>query len=697
MQINFQFGLVTRRMKDIKKLYRFRKTLVFLLVSCILINNVLPSFGQSGISSIGSFFNKKKQNDEKSDISYDKAVTIKEVLIEGNRLVSKEHILETIDSKAGTKFDKDKVLSDLEAIDRLGYFVRDSIQANPESTEDGILLKIRIEENNPIARVEVLGNQVVSTDELLIIVQDLIGKPESLTKISKILDEIEKKYQQSGYVLARITDIALAPDGTLTIRIDEGLIDKVVLKGNTKTKEKYIKRFIPNLQSNEPYNEILLVQDFRALQGTGLFEDIKRTVTPSKENLGKYDLNVEIVEKRNSSFGFGGGLNTLNGVFANFGFNNNNLFGEGKKFSFNSQLGTGILANALVDQRFLSNRKTMQVEARYSDPNFLDTKNSVSFFTHGYTFNSYLVDLAQERNFGIGASFMRPLGMNYSGGFDLIGESVEMKDYGSKAVDFLTDQLATIDNGKLLGDSITEKTAFQPGQSISKHEDAIKRDAANELAYKLRDEQLKAGNFIQINPTLVFDTRDNPMNPRSGWNNRVNVGHAVGIGNDSFSKLGIDLRKYIPVGEKTTLAFNLQGASSLFGDIPMYNQFKAGGYYGIRGYRPFSDLGIGSRSLLASAEFRTPLLNTIPGIQNTPVGKDLRLVFFGDFGYVGGNHIINRAFNRLDSAASAGIGFRANVPFLGSIRVDYGIPFIKSLWNNKNIFGRFNFGLGERF
>ena len=284
-----------------------------------------------------------------------------------------------------------------------------------------MLLKIRIEENNPITNVQILGNQLIPTDDLLIVVQGLIGKPESITRISKVLDFIEKKYHESGYLLARITDIAIDPDGTLTIKLDEGVIDKVVIKGNAKTKERYIKRFIPNLASGEPYNELLLVQDFRSLNGTGLFDDIKRTLTPSETSPGKYNLNIDVVEKRSSSFGFGGGVNTLNGVFANFGFNNNNLFGEGKNFSFNSQLGTGLLANSLVNQRFLAKRKTGQIEARYSDPNFLGTKNSVSFFTHGYTFNSYLIDLAQERNLAVGASLMRPLGMNLFGGFDLLG------------------------------------------------------------------------------------------------------------------------------------------------------------------------------------------------------------------------------------------------------------------------------------
>ena len=680
---------------NFKNFLKLRVRITFLCVSSLLLNLILPAYSQSGISNIGSFFNKQKQVDSAEQSSLDKAI-IKEVLIDGNRLVPEEQILNAINSKVGTKFSRDKVLSDLQAIDSLGYFVHDSIQANPEQVESGILLKIRIEENNPITNVQVLGNSVIGTDELLFVVQDLIGKPESIKKISQVLDQIEKKYQERGYVLARVTDIGLDPDGTLTIKLNEGIINKVVIKGNTKTKEKYIKRLIPNLTSGEPYNEILLVQDFRALQGTGFFEDIQRTLGPSKEDLDKYDLSIEVKEKRTTSFGFGGGVNTVNGAFANFGFNNSNLFGEGKSASFNTQYGTGILANTLINQRFLSHRKTMQVEAKYTDPNFLDTKNSVTFFTHGYTFNSYLVDLAQERNLALGVSINRALGKNYFGGLDLSGESVEMKEFNSSATDFLTKQLINIDSGKLLG-AFTEKSAFKPGQLFDKHEEAIKKQAAQELAKNIRAGQLKAGNYINFGPSIGFDNRDNPLNPRTGWNNRVTFGQAIGIGNDSFTKLGIDLRRFIPIGQKSTLAFNFQGSSSLIGEIPMYNQFKAGGYYGVRGYRSFSDLGVGKRSLLVSAEVRTPLLDTIPGFTNSPIGQNLKLVLFSDAGYVGGNSNVNRLYNRLDTAISAGIGLRANIPILGSIRIDYGLPLIKSLWNYKNILGRFNFGLGERF
>lgn len=644
------------------------------------------------------FSNQDNVNSDELSSEQNRTIKIKDVVIEGNRLVSDDQILKVIKSKAGSIFDREKVLHDLEAISDLGYFVHDSIQANPEPAEGGILIKIRIEEHSPITGVQIIGNKIIDTNALIQVVKDLVGKPENVNKISEAIDTIEKMYQEKGYVLARVKDIALEADGTLTVKIDEGILNNIVIKGNTKTKEKYIKRLISNLEPGEAYNELLLVQDFRSLQNTGFFEDIKREIVPSSDGNEGYDLVVEVKEKRTASFGFGGGVNTVSGAFANLGFNNTNLFGEGKSISLNTQFGTGLLANTFVNQRFLSDQETIQIEARYTDPNFLDTENTISVFTHAYSYNSYLVDLAQERNFGLGASISRklPFGMNYFGNLDLIGESVQMKDYGVSATNFLTEQILNVRDGKYLGE-IVEKNAFKPGQAIDDHVISVKKEIAREVAAKLREKQLEDGKFLHLNPSLTFDTRDNPMSPNSGWYNMVNFGGAVGLGNDSYTKLGIDVRRYVPIGNKVTLAFNVQGSANLIGDIPMYSQFKSGGYYGVRGYRSFSDLGIGTRALFASAEVRTPFLDYFPWLKNNPFAENLRLVFFGDLGYAGGNNTVNRLFNRLTTAASAGIGLRANIPMLGPVRIDYGLPFIKPLWNNKSVLGRFNFGFAERF
>lgn len=624
-------------------------------------------------------------------------ITIKEVSIEGNKLIPPEQILNVIKSRAGTAFDKNKILQDLEAIDNLGYFVRDSIQAFPERAEDGsIILKIRIQENSPIVGVQITGNKFLNTEELLQPSQELVSKPESISKISEVLDKIEAIYQQKGYLLARVSNIEITPDGVLNIEISEGIINTINITGNDKTKEKFIKKLMPNLLPGETYNEILLVQDLRNLQNTGFFEDVKRSVQPSKEDPSKYDLNIELKEKRTASFGFGGGVNTVSGAFGNVGFSNKNLFGEGKEASVNSQIGTGLLSSTLGDDRFLVNKRTHQFEARYTDPFFKDTNTKFSLFANSNAFNSYQVDLAQEKSIGAGTSFVKPLGMNLFGGLELFGENVELKQFGSGAENFLAMQLLTVDNGDYLGDLI-EKNAAKPGQSLNAYNESVKKDTAQAVAKELRKEQLEGGNYLYFDPSIAYDTRDSEVNARRGWNNKLVVGQAVGIGNDSYSKLGIDIRKYVPVGQKATLAFNIKGNSSLFGDVPLFNQYKPGGYYGVRGYRPFSDLGIGTRSLLASVEYRTPFLDLIPGLKNSSISDNFRLVLFNDFGYVGGTSKINKLYNRLDTAASTGLGLRANLPFLGPVRIDYGIPLIKPLWKNNSSFGRFNFGFADRF
>ena len=650
------------------------------LIFCIFVSISLPVYSSSAIfhplendvDSSNTVFQEKVDFSLERQIGEDgkKQLQIKEIQIEGNRLISESQILEVLMSNVGSAYEKENIISDLEAIDKLGYFVRESIQATPEISEDGVRIKIRIEENSPITSVQYIGNKNISSDELSKISEILIAKPESVNKISEILDQIEKKYQEKGFVLSKVSGVDVDPDGVLTVKIVEGVIDKVVFEGNTKSKETFLKRFFNNTKSNEVYNEILLVQDLRNLNNTGFFENIQRKIEPSSENPEKYNLVVSVKEKNPVSFGFGGGVNTLSGGFGNVGVTHGNVFGNGEKLSLNGQLGTGIIPSAFDDKQFLSHKRTLQLEARYTVPYFLGSNTQFSVFSSANTFSSYQVDLAQENTISTGVSFNKPLGMNFFGGLDLIGEKVSLDSIGNDSEIFIKDRLV---------------------------EEGLSEREATKQAHLIREKQLEGGNFLHFNPSISFDTRDSAKNTMSGWNNKLTFGQAVGIGSSSYSKLGIDIRKYVPVGDKDTLAFNIRGASALVGEIPTYNQFRAGGYYGVRGYRPFSELGIGSRSLLASAEYRTNLVDKIPFLKGTPLAENLKLVFFGDAGYVGGNKSLNALYRRLDTAASIGIGVRANVPFLGPIRVDYGFPLIKPLWDNGSIWGRLNFGFDERF
>jgi len=78
------------------------------------------------------------------------------------------------------------------------------------------------------------------------------------------------------------------------------------------------------------------------------------------------------------------------------------------------------------------------------------------------------------------------------------------------------------------------------------------------------------------------------------------------------------------------------------------------------------------------------------------VHKNVRFVLFADGGAVGGNSIYNSLYSRINAGAAVGVGMRLKVPYLGLIRIDYGLPLIAPMLGGKMI-PRFTFGFGDKF
>ena len=99
--------------------------------------------------------------------------------------------------------------------------------------------------------------------------------------------------------------------------------------------------------------------------------------------------------------------------------------------------------------------------------------------------------------------------------------------------------------------------------------------------------------------------------------------------------------------------------------------------------------------LMASAELRSRL----PIPKNSALGKVLdkhvKGVAFFDAGQVSGNGLTNGLLGRSALGASVGLGLRLNVPMLGLIRLDYGLPMVSTVMGKFT--PRFTVGFGDRF
>jgi outer membrane protein insertion porin family len=619
-------------------------------------------------------------------------LTVEDVTVEGNRLVPAEDILGVVKTRRGDHFDRDQVMRDLKAVNGMGYFDDRSLQAIPEMGGNGVLLKIRVQENAPVTGFAFQGNTVMSSDELSKLFSEQLGKPQNLTQLSQAIDKVEQAYHQKGFMLARVVDVKDDPDGSVGIKVDEGTIGDIKIVGNKKTKDFIIRRAI-KLKPGAVYNERELTADLRKLYGNGYFQDVRRSLTPDPSNPDKYTLKVEVDEKRTGSVGLGGGVDTIAGPFGSFSFSDSNFRGRGQAVSVSTQVGSSMfngMTNGINNggQSFLPTgvgARTYQVEANFVEPNLRGTNVSMGVSAFGRNFASMMVDDSMQRSLGGSVTFNKPLTQHTSGSLSFTGEQTNLKSYTSGF------GLLPQNSGSVMN-NLTNR-AMQLGYA---HDPA----SAAAFAQQIRNQQLKGGLYATVSPTLFYDTRDGGFDPRHGSFMKITGGPSLGLTGSSFGKVGGSVSKYVPLTKETTLAVNAQ-AGTAFGGVPQFAQFRLGGWNGMRGYRQFSDLGSGSAMLMGSAELRRRLplpkgdKHSMGGKMLAYIDKNVRGVTFLDYGMTGGNSLINSMYSRNAYGASVGIGLRLNVPMLGLVRLDYGFPLVSTALGHMT--PRFTVGFGDKF
>lgn len=579
---------------------------------------------------------------------YDQGLTINKVQIEGNKLINADKIKSSMLIRPGSLYSKTNLKEDLRRIYDMGYFT-EKIKAVPIATNDGIVLRIVVQENAPVTGVHIEGNSLIDDNELQKIFADQTGLPQNIGQLNESIEKVEKLYADKGYVLARVTSIEDDPDGVINLKINEGQIDKVQFVGNRKTKDFVIKRMMLS-KEGDVYNEKVLAEDLKRIYNTQGFSDVRRVLTASPEHPDKYNLTVEVDEKRTGSISLGGGLDTASGLFGSLGYNDPNFLGRGQNVNSVFAVGTGVIGR---DKDTIASSRTFQFDVGWSDPSFMNSANSLSVNAYGRDFASFNVPLGVERRMGAEIAWGAPL-LNYrntSIGVSLRGENVGLRDFAS--------------------DEDLRKFG------ISKDE---------------RHDEMKGGTFVSLSPTLAFDTRNNRMNPTSGWLNTVSLTGAYGLGGGSYGALSANLRKYVKIRDGLTLALNAQGGHSFLGDIPEYNMFRLGGAYSVRGFQE-GGLGIGSGYLMSSAELRgkVPMIGKM---KNIPVLNTLTAAGFVDAGSLMGESHYNSIFDRPGFGLSTGLGIRLNMPGVGPIRIDYAIPIAGG---KGDYIRHWNFGVGEKF
>lgn len=358
-------------------------------------------------------------------------VKIKDIFIEGNNALSSGKIKGAMKTKewwilsfitSSGYFRKEQMEADIERIRDL-YFNNGFIKAvvgepKIQLTDDkeGMIINIQVSEGDQfrVSSIEIANNRVFSDDEIKERITMVPGKPFSKKTLRKDIFSISELYSENGYALITVTP-DLIPDENkklikLILRIDEGdkyRIGRVEISGNTKTRDKVIRREV-RLDEGDVFNSALLRRSYERLNNLNFFETIEITPKPVPEKK-LVDLDINVKEKPTGFFSIGGGYSSVEKFIAMVDLTQGNLFGKGQFAKIRAELGG----------------RTTYYDITYRDPWFLD--KPLTFSTNVYKIHRDYFGYTKKAT-GFGVSFGRNFSEYWWGTLAYNFEDAEITD-----------------------------------------------------------------------------------------------------------------------------------------------------------------------------------------------------------------------------------------------------------------------------
>ena len=191
------------------------------------------------------------------------------------------------------------------------------------------------------------------------------------------------------------------------------------------------------------------------------------------------------------------------------------------------------------------------------------------------------------------------------------------------------------------------------------------------------DRTLSSSNRDNL-PTLGFfigyDSRDLWSNPHRGWQNEFEISKTSGFlsGDGDFWSFNIDIRKFVPIIKKHTLALlslTTLRIGDIRTDIPLHQDFHIGGTNSVRGW-DISPERSGKNQWINTAEYRVTLMEPkVLSAFGLTVDIGLQVALFGDLGIAWND---KDQFDPDNFIGGYGFGLRFLVPFVNMFRFDFG-------------------------
>ncbi|MFQ5650382.1 MAG: outer membrane protein assembly factor BamA [bacterium] len=278
----------------------------------------------------------------------------------------------------GGDFDADKYNDDLRKLIafyrkegfRDAEVLRDSIHYGPLKKEMYIDIWVNPGMRYYFGDITWEGNELYTADQLASYLDFRKGQVYNREKIEKAVHErVGSLYYDAGYIYANIVPQE-KPVGLDTVNVLFSVIEgnavkvnKIHITGNTKTKEKVIRRAL-RIRPGDTFSREALVRSQREVFILNYFADVRPDVQPINDD--QVDIVLEVEEKSTDTANMSAGFSERDKLIGSIGVTMNNFFGNGQTLSFDWNFG----------------RAFRSFQIGFTEPWFLDTPTlvGVSFF-----------------------------------------------------------------------------------------------------------------------------------------------------------------------------------------------------------------------------------------------------------------------------------------------------------------------------
>ena len=500
----------------------------------------------------------------------DTSLLVNSVEFVGNQYVSRDELTKLVPIKVGGYFSKNKIIEGHKNLIESGYF-RDVI---PDVVKSGNGVKIiySVMENPILNGVNIIGNTVYTTDELMKVIKTEPGKYFNINTIREDRDRILRKYQDDGYTLTEVADVVINGNLELEIYLSEGKVRDIQFKKMVtkqkgarrkptddvlKTKDYVIEREL-EFSKDEIFNSKKYDESVKNLMRLGHFKNVKYEARPIPGDPDGRTIVLLFDEERTA---------ILQGAI-----------------SYGSEIGLlGTLS--IKDTNWKGKGQELGVTFEKSDEDY--SSFSINFY------DPWIKDTDR-----------------ISWGWSIYKNTYEDDDSA------LFNRIDTIGAKFNIGKGITKNVRLGIGTKLEYVEEEADKD---KFEYENGNYYWKEGNHSEVKgmddkyfiwsifPSITYDTRNHFWNPTAGEYAKLQLegGYANGYDGDVFGNVTLELRKYHRgLFKNNTFAYKVVGG--IMTDTTKEGQrFWVGGGSTLRGYE--GGFFKGTQKLVGTIENRTQI------------------------------------------------------------------------------------------